>query len=176
MAGVRTDDPKTSGCPSDRDKDGIVDTEDACPDAPGPRNADPKKSGCPFVRIEAGQVKILEQIKFKNNSAEIVDSQPIIDAVTRILKEHPEIKHLRVEGHTDNVGKPVYNKDLSRRRAASVEKTLIKAGVDKRTLSSEGFGLEKPIEDNGTDEGRAANRRVEFHIEESATNPAPASK
>jgi OOP family OmpA-OmpF porin len=176
VAGVKTDDPKTNGCPSDRDKDGIVDTEDACPDAPGPRNADPKKSGCPFVRIEAGQVKILEQIKFKTNSAEIVDSQPIIDAVTRTLKEHPEIKHLRVEGHTDNVGKPVYNKDLSRRRAASVEKTLIKAGVDKRTLSSEGFGLEKPIEDNATDEGRAANRRVEFHIEESATSPAPASK
>ena len=176
VAGVKSDDPKTNGCPSDRDKDGIVDTEDACPDAPGPRNADPKKSGCPFVRIEAGQVKILEQIKFKNNSAEIVDSQPIIDAVTKTLKEHPEIKHLRVEGHTDNVGKPAYNKDLSRRRAASVEKTLVKAGVDKRTLSSEGFGLEKPIEDNGTDEGRAANRRVEFHIEESATNPAPASK
>jgi outer membrane protein OmpA-like peptidoglycan-associated protein len=119
-------------------------------------------------------VKILEQIKFKFNSAEIVDSQPIIDAVTKTLKEHDEIKHLRVEGHTDNVGTAVYNKDLSRRRAASVVKTLVKAGVDKRALSSEGFGFDRPIEENSTDAGRAANRRVEFHIEESATSPAPA--
>ncbi len=171
VAGVKTDDPKTNGCPSDRDKDGIVDTLDACPDAAGPANANPKMNGCPFVRVESGQVKVLEQIKFKNNSAEIIASQPIIDAVSKTLSEHPEIKHLRVEGHTDNVGTPVYNKDLSRRRAASVEKVLIKAGVDKHKLSSEGFGLEKPIEDNATDTGRAANRRVEFHIEDLATAP-----
>jgi outer membrane protein OmpA-like peptidoglycan-associated protein len=175
VAGISTDDPKTNGCPSDRDRDGIIDTEDACPDAAGPRNADAKKNGCPFVRIEAGQVKILEQINFKTNSAEIVNSQPILDAVIATLKDHPEIKHLRVEGHTDNVGTAVYNKDLSRRRAASVEKTLVKGGVDKHKLSSQGFGLEKPIEDNTTDTGRAANRRVEFHIEDSATNPAAAT-
>jgi OOP family OmpA-OmpF porin len=174
VPGVKTDDPKTNGCPSDRDKDGIPDTIDACPDAAGPHNDNPKMNGCPFVRIEAGQVKILEQIKFKTNSAEIVESKNILDAVATTLKEHPEIKHLRVEGHTDNVGKPVYNKDLSRRRAASVERALIKAGVDKRKLSSEGFGLERPLEDNATAEGRTANRRVEFHIEDLATNPVPA--
>jgi outer membrane protein OmpA-like peptidoglycan-associated protein len=176
VPGVRTTDPKTNGCPSDRDGDGIVDTEDACPDVPGPRNSDPKKNGCPLVRIEAGQVKIREQIKFKFDSAVIVDSQPIIDAVVTTLKEHPEIKHLRVEGHTDNVGKAAYNKDLSRRRAASVKKALIQAGIDNQRLSSDGFGLEKPSEDNATEEGRAANRRVEFHIEESATTPAPEHK
>ncbi|MEO6572347.1 MAG: OmpA family protein, partial [Polyangiaceae bacterium] len=173
VAGVKTDDPKTNGCPSDRDKDGIADSIDACPDAAGPANANPKMNGCPFVRVESGQVKVLEQIKFKNNSAEIVASQPIVDAVMKTLQEHPEIKHLRVEGHTDNVGTAVYNKDLSRRRAVSVEKALIKAGVDKHKLSSEGFGLEKPIEDNSTDAGRAANRRVEFHIEDVATAPVP---
>ena len=176
VPGVRTTDPKTNGCPSDRDGDGIIDTEDACPDVPGPHNSDPKKNGCPLVRIEAGQVKIREQIKFKFDSAVIVDSQPIIDAVVTTLKEHPEIKHLRVEGHTDNVGKAAYNKDLSRRRAASVKKALIQAGIDNQRLSSDGFGLEKPSEDNATEEGRAANRRVEFHIEESATTPAPEHK
>lgn len=174
VPGIKTGDPKTNGCPSDRDKDGIIDTEDACPDAPGPHNDNPKMNGCPFVRIEAGQVKILDQIKFKTNSAEILEGKNIIDAVTTTLKEHPEIKHLRVEGHTDNVGAAVYNKDLSRRRAVSVEKALTKAGVDKRKLSSEGFGLEKPLEENTTADGRAANRRVEFHIEDLATNPPPA--
>jgi OOP family OmpA-OmpF porin len=170
VAGVKTDDPKTNGCPSDRDKDGIIDTEDACPEAAGPKDADPKKNGCPAVRIEAGQVKILDQIKFKTGSAEILKvSQSVIDAVAKALKEHPEITHLRVEGHTDNVGKPALNKDLSTRRAASVAKALTKAGVEKGRLSSEGFGSEKPIEDNKTDAGRASNRRVEFHIEDSAT-------
>jgi outer membrane protein OmpA-like peptidoglycan-associated protein len=173
-AGVPTDDPKTNGCPSDRDKDGIVDAEDACPDFAGPRNADPKKNGCPLARVEAGHVKILEQIKFKTNSAEIVDSQAIIDAVRDTLKEHPEIKHLRVQGHTDNVGTAARNKDLSTRRASSVKAALIKDGVSPHELSSEGFGFARPIEDNSTEEGRAANRRVEFLIEDSATTaPAP---
>ena len=166
VAGVKTDDPKTNGCPSDRDKDGIVDTEDACPDAPGPKDPDPKKNGCPAVRIEAGQIKILEQIKFKTGSAEIVkDSQPIIDAVAKAMREHPEIAHLRVEGHTDNKGNAKLNKDLSNRRAASVVTALVKAGVDKGRFSSIGLGQEKPIDSNTTDAGRANNRRVEFHIE-----------
>jgi outer membrane protein OmpA-like peptidoglycan-associated protein len=128
------------------------------------------------VRIEAGQVKIREQIRFKFDSAEIVDSQPIIEAVAKTLKEHPEIKHLRVEGHTDSVGTAVYNKDLSRRRAAAVKQALVRTGIEKQRLSSDGFGFDKPIDDNTTDEGRAANRRVEFHIEETATNPGPAQK
>jgi outer membrane protein OmpA-like peptidoglycan-associated protein len=174
VAGVRTDDPKTNGCPSDRDKDGIPDAEDACPDFAGPRSPDPKKNGCPMARVEAGHVKILEQIKFKTDSAEIVDSQAIIDAVRDALAAHPEIKHLRVEGHTDNVGTAARNKVLSTRRAAAVKAALIKAGVNAHELSSEGFGFSRPIEDNATEEGRAANRRVDFVIEDLATTaPAP---
>jgi OOP family OmpA-OmpF porin len=171
VPGVRTDDPKTNGCPSDRDKDGIPDTEDACPDFAGPRNPDPKKNGCPMARVEAGHVKILEEIKFKTNSAVIIDSQPIIDAVRDTLKAHPEIKHLRVQGFTDNVGAAAMNMALSTRRAESVKKALINDGVNAHDLSSEGFGLTRPIEDNGTPEGRAANRRVEFLIEDAATTP-----
>ena len=170
VPGVKTDDPKTNGCPADRDKDGIVDAEDACPDLAGPKTNDPKTNGCPLARIEAGQVKITEQIKFKTNSAEILGvSQNILDEVAKILKDHPEVKHIRVEGHTDNVGTPQYNKELSRRRAASVVAALVKVGIPKTSLSSEGFGLEKPIADNATEDGRTENRRVEFHIEESAT-------
>jgi OOP family OmpA-OmpF porin len=165
--GVKSDDPRANGCPSDRDKDLVIDAEDACPDNPGPKDPDPKKNGCPAVRIEAGQVKILEQIKFKTGSAEILkESQSITDAVAKALKEHPEIKHLRVEGHTDNKGAAAMNKDLSKRRAASVVAALVKAGVEKSRLASQGFGQEKPLDSNATEEGRAANRRVEFHIEE----------
>ena len=57
------------------------------------------------------------------------------------------------------------NKDLSNRRAASVAKWLTTFGIDKKRLTSKGWGLEKPIDTNETDEGRQNNRRVEFHIE-----------
>src|SRR5438046_2577899 len=64
--GVRTDDPKTNGCPppKDRDGDGILNSEDACPDDPGPKNDDPKKNGCPVAHIEKGQIVIREQVQF----------------------------------------------------------------------------------------------------------------
>ena len=149
---------------------------DACPDAPGPADPDPKKNGCPLARIEEGQIKILQQVKFKFNSAEIEkkDSQAVLDAVTQILKDHPEITHLRVEGHTDNKGNPVYNKTLSEARAASVMRWLTGPGkVDKKRLTAKGWGLEHPIDTNETDEGRANNRRVEFHIEDPAAPVTP---
>ena len=179
VPGIRTANPKTNGCPSDRDGDGIPDKDDACPTSTGVKTDDPKTNGCPpdsdkdgvpdKVFITKTEVKITEEIQFATNSSEILGvSQGIIDAVAKTLTEHPEIKHIRIHGHTDNVGTDVYNKDLSRKRAAAVEAALIKAGVAKSRLSSEGFGMEKPLGDNSTEEGRTKNRRVEFHIEESA--------
>jgi OOP family OmpA-OmpF porin len=153
--------------PSDRDGDGVVDSEDACPDKPGPRNNDPVRNGCPVVRIEGGQIVIREQVKFKTDSAVILkESNYILEAVVKVLAENPEIKKLRVEGHTDTQGKPKANKKLSQRRAASVVKWLVKHGIKKRRLTSVGYGQERPIATNNTDEGRRDNRRVEFHIVE----------
>ncbi len=166
-AGVKTDDPKTNGCPppKDRDKDGILDPDDACPDAPGPANTDPKKNGCPAARVEQGQIKILERVEFENNSAKIRPvSDKILNAVLDIMKEHPEFNKLSVEGHTDNHGQAAYNKRLSEQRAASVVKWLVEHGVARDRLSAQGFGLERPIDTNATEEGRQNNRRVEFHI------------
>jgi OOP family OmpA-OmpF porin len=167
--GVRTEDPKTNGCPPpppDRDKDGINDPEDACPDTPGPRNEDPKKNGCPEARIEAGEIKILQQVKFKTNSAEILaESDSVLSAVQKILAEHQEITGVRIEGHTDNRGGAAMNLNLSTKRAASVLNWLVKRGIDKSRLTSKGFGLTRPIDTNTTDEGRQNNRRVEFHID-----------
>ena len=165
-AGVKTDDPKTNGCPGDTDHDGIPDAQDACPTAPGPSDPDPKKNGCPLARVENGQVKISSQIKFKTGSAVILkDSQPIIDAVASILKEHSDIAHVRIEGHTDNKGNAKANMALSQKRAASVLTALVGVGIAKDRLTSEGHGQEMPIDSNTTEDGRANNRRVEFHIE-----------
>jgi OOP family OmpA-OmpF porin len=177
-AGVKTEDPKTNGCPPpppDRDGDGIVDAEDACPDAAGPQSSDPKQNGCPPARIEAGEIKILQQVNFKTASAKIpVESDAILAAVADILKEHPEIAKVRVEGHTDNRGGAAYNQRLSKRRAASVVKWLTGHDIERARLTSQGFGDTRPIEPNATEEGRRTNRRVEFHIEQT-NEPRPAA-
>jgi outer membrane protein OmpA-like peptidoglycan-associated protein len=151
--------------PPDRYNDCVLDSADSCRDVPGPSVPVPKKNGCPLARVEGGQVKITEQVKFKTASAEILpESDLVLRAIADILKGHPEITKVRVEGHTDNKGAAAYNKDLSKKRATSVATWLIRAGIDKKRLTSEGFGLEKPIDDNSTEEGRQNNRRVEFHI------------
>lgn len=67
---------------------------------------------------------------------------------------------LRVEGHSDNVGDAEYNKRLSMRRAAAVAQVLSAAGLQRDHLPTQGFGSTKPIADNGTESGRAQNRRV----------------
>ena len=85
-----------------------------------------------------------------------------------VLKEHTEITKLLVEGHTDNVGGAVYNKGLSERRAKSVVKWLVDHGIEREHLLDAGFGLERPIDTNNTSAGRQKNRRVEFHILDSA--------
>jgi outer membrane protein OmpA-like peptidoglycan-associated protein len=174
-AGVKTDDPKTNGCPppKDRDKDGIIDEQDACPDAPGPANSDPKKNGCPEARVESGQIKILERVEFENNSAKLrPESDHVLNAVLDVMKSHPEFNKLSVEGHTDNHGAAAYNKRLSEQRAGAVVKWLVDHGVARERLSAQGFGLERPIDTNATEDGRQNNRRVEFHILEVDGKPA----
>jgi outer membrane protein OmpA-like peptidoglycan-associated protein len=173
VPGVRTDNPKTNGCPSDRDGDGIPDAEDACPDAPGPHTSDPKTNGCPKAAVVNGQIKISEQVKFATGSAKILkDSDELLGAVADIFLKHPEIKAVRIEGHTDNVGKAAANKALSKARAESVKTWLVKHGIDKKRLSTQGFGPDRPIDDNSTEAGRRNNRRVEFHIEDGGKPPA----
>ena len=166
VPGVPDPDPKKNGCPPDRDGDTILDPNDACPDTAGPPNVDPKKNGCPAVAIVDNQIKILEQVKFKTNSAEILkESDEILNAVAKLLKDHPEIKSVLVEGHTDNKGTKQLNQDLSKRRAASVVAWLVKkGGIEAKRLKSQGLGQDQPIDTNDTDEGRTNNRRVEFHI------------
>ena len=101
-------------------------------------------------------------INFDFDKADIKpESQPIIDEITKLLRNNPGLS-LTVEGHTDNVGTPDYNQRLSDARARSVVAALTAQGVEARRLQAAGYGQEKPIADNGTDEGRTKNRRVEL--------------
>ncbi len=175
LAGEASNDRLKNGCPPDRDGDGINDKEDACPEAQGPADPDPKHNGCPLARIDDGQIKIVEQIQFKTNSAELLrDSDTTLLAVATILKAHPEIAKIRIEGHSDNRGKEEHNRELSYRRALAVETWLTKFGIAKKRFESLGYGPSRPIASNNTEEGREANRRVEFHITSRTSAPAPA--
>ena len=165
VAGDETDDPLSNGCPPDRDGDGIYDKDDACPDAPGPADPDQKRNGCPLARIEDGQIKIVDQVKFKFGSSEILrDSDPTLLAIATTLKAHPEVTKIRVEGHTDNKGTLAANQRLSQQRADAVVKWLTSYGIEKKRLEARGFGMKRPLDTNDTEEGRQNNRRVELHI------------
>ncbi|HXN32097.1 MAG TPA: OmpA family protein, partial [Polyangiaceae bacterium] len=165
------------GCPEDdADNDGIPDAKDACPKVPGQPDPDPKKNGCPrFIQLEGGVVRVLQQVHFATGSATILaDSFPMLMEIAQLLKANPTIKKMRIEGHTDSHGGADYNLDLSKRRAASVRSWVVEHGIDAGRLESEGYGLTRPIQTNDTDEGRAANRRVEFKItEEDKAGPPP---
>lgn len=173
--GVKTEDPKTNGCPppKDRDGDGILDVDDACPDEPGVSDPDPKKHGCPKARVVGTEIKIMERVEFDTNKATIrPESEGVLNAVLDIMKKHPEIQKVSVEGHTDNRGGAQHNMGLSRRRAAAVMEWLTSRGIEASRLTSKGWGQSKAIDTNDTPEGRQNNRRVEFHILERADTEA----
>ncbi len=90
-------------------------------------------------------------------------SQESVMELARILNEYPDT-YLMVEGHTDNRGDAGYNQNLSEKRANSVANYLKMQGVNGERITTEGFGLENPVADNETEEGRAKNRRVEVAI------------
>ena len=91
------------------------------------------------------------------------NSQLAINKLVKIFTEYPETNIL-VEGHTDNVGNDSYNMDLSKKRATAVGNALKTTGLSSSRLTVKYYGESQPKEDNGTAEGRALNRRVEFSI------------
>ena len=152
------------GCPDpDNDKDTVADAQDQCPNEPGSTTQEPL--GCPsnpLVVVTDCEVKITQQIHFEYNKDKIrPESFPVLDAVVDVLNKNPDIK-LEVQGHTDNRGGAAYNKNLSNRRAASVKTYLVTHGITPARLTSLGYGFDRPIVDNSTEQNRALNRRVQF--------------
>jgi large repetitive protein len=164
------------GCPDpDNDRDGRLDADDKCPNEPEDFDGFEDHDGCPeegagLVKLTCDRIEIKEAVYFDSSADSIQQrSFGLLDQVSALLVQAEHIKRVRIEGHTDNRGKPQYNLELSQRRAAAVLHYLTEHGVDAARLESEGYGLGKPIADNNTTEGRAANRRVEFLIVEQST-------
>jgi outer membrane protein OmpA-like peptidoglycan-associated protein len=102
-------------------------------------------------------------IYFEFASAELKPaSQPSLQQIAAVLKQHPDWT-LTIEGHTDSIGGAASNLELSNRRAAAVKAELVKSyGIATSRLSTQGYGLSRPVAPNSTLEGRAQNRRVEL--------------
>lgn len=110
---------------------------------------------------KSGRVAIYG-INFDTGKASIgADSAQVLEEILKLAKAHPELK-LTIEGHTDNVGNAAANRKLSEARAGAVKAWLVGKGVKADRLAAAGFGDTKPAADNGTEEGRAKNRRVEL--------------
>jgi outer membrane protein OmpA-like peptidoglycan-associated protein len=173
--GPRSPYPRLNGCPppQDTDNDGWMDDEDACPWEPGP--APPVGNGCPDepkAALAAEQIVISQQVVFETGSAVLLsESDKILGDVAKILTDHPEVELLEVQGHTDERGTVEFNRKLSQDRAASVVTWLVQHGIDRNRLTAKGYGRDRPIADNSTEEGMQKNRRVEFHVLRNKTAP-----
>lgn len=155
-----------TGCPiEDIDGDDIPNVLDECPFEAGPLD----NAGCPsnepkLAEIDGDQIRLNQRVHFATAKSDILpQSYPLLNEVAKVLQQYPNIT-IRIEGHTDSRGKAAYNKTLSQQRAESVRQFLVGRGIDAMRMDSVGFGLERPIDDNATEEGRANNRRVEIHI------------
>ncbi|MFT7578479.1 MAG: outer membrane protein OmpA-like peptidoglycan-associated protein [Myxococcota bacterium] len=161
-----------NGCPDpDNDKDGILDADDGCINEPENINGYQDSDGCPdeppLARIEGCKIVISEKVYFRTGKATIKKvSYPLLNEVARIVKEHPGIEKVFIEGHTDSRGSARYNRRLSDRRAKAVRKYLGRQGISTRKLTAKGYGEEKPIASNDTPENLELNRRVEFNVKD----------
>lgn len=114
--------------------------------------------------ILEGESVVLNNIFFKTNSAELESSSIAeLNTLVELLTKNANIS-IEISGHTDNVGSATYNLELSTKRAQSVKAYLESKQIASYRLSAVGYGQTKPIADNNTEEGKAANRRTEFKI------------
>jgi outer membrane protein OmpA-like peptidoglycan-associated protein/tetratricopeptide (TPR) repeat protein len=114
--------------------------------------------------MQTGKSTILRNVFFATNEFTLspVSELELMELV-RFMNENPAIR-IEIGGHTDNQGDKEYNQILSENRARSVQDFLISNGIAARRVNHKGYGINKPIRENETEEGRAFNRRTEFTI------------
>jgi len=117
------------------------------------------------IILTPSNIAIIDKIQFEVGKADLKPvSFPILDEVVTVLKQNPQIAEVDVEGHTDSTGTAEINRKLSQGRAESVVRYITSKGIKAGRLNPKGYGPDRPVADNATEEGREANRRVEFII------------
>ena len=115
------------------------------------------------------QLTLPEQIEFETNEARIKQTPKTLatlEELAKTMKKHPHITKLRIEGHTDNVGREKLNDKLSKARALAVATWLTQHEVEASRIVTLGFGAKRPLVPNDSAEHRAMNRRTEYYVEE----------
>jgi outer membrane protein OmpA-like peptidoglycan-associated protein len=124
-----------------------------------------RKPKTSHVTLTPKEIAIKGTIHFGTNNATILpDGEQLLDEVADVLVRNPQIRRVRIEGHTDNRGNPEMNMKLSNDRAQSVLQYLVKQGIDANRLEAQGYGMTQPLVPNLTPANRAKNRRVTFRI------------
>ncbi|RSK35358.1 OmpA family protein [Hymenobacter metallilatus] len=115
-------------------------------------------------KLDVGVKVVLNNIFFDFDKATLrKESTNELERLQKLLVETPALR-LEISGHTDNVGKAEYNKDLSQRRAKAVVDYLVAKGIDKGRLTFAGYGDSQPVASNASKAGRQLNRRTEFKV------------
>ena len=159
----------TDGCPDvDDDADAVPDRTDLCPAVAETKNDFRDTDGCPDekpIDIDCKGFTLGGDVLFESGKITLLAaSLPLLDKVARTLNEMPEIRRIRLEGYTDDVGPAQGNLELSQARVDEVRRHLLAQGVTPERLDALGRGEENPAVPNTTPAGRARNRRVEFVV------------
>jgi outer membrane protein OmpA-like peptidoglycan-associated protein len=116
------------------------------------------------IKLEKGKGVVLEGVNFESGSSRLTkESEPTLRQVLAALQENPSVR-VEIAGYTDNTGKVTTNDRLSRSRAETVKTWLVMRGIAANRLTAVGHGSRNPVATNLTPEGRAKNRRIEFHV------------
>jgi outer membrane protein OmpA-like peptidoglycan-associated protein len=122
------------------------------------------KAELEMKKIETGKTYDIRNVYFATNSVEINQkTEAILEAFADFLKTNSTLR-VSIQGHTDNIGDDEANLLLSENRAKAVADLLQNKGVSSNRITYKGFGETRPLHDNGTEAGRAKNRRTEFLI------------
>ncbi|MBX2967636.1 MAG: PD40 domain-containing protein [Cyclobacteriaceae bacterium] len=125
---------------------------------------EPIKMDFSLEKAAKGSSVVLKNIFFDTDKYDLKDkSITELQKIIRFLNENPLVR-IEIGGHTDNVGNPAYNQQLSEKRALSVYNYLINNGINEDKLSWKGYGQVNPKSTNETEAGRQENRRIEFQI------------
>jgi outer membrane protein OmpA-like peptidoglycan-associated protein len=172
------------GClDDDNDQDGVLDVNDKCPLEPETLNGEQDDDGCPdkgLIVMEDDRIVLEERVLFDVQRARVKSSAiPVLEAIVRLCRQHPEWRKVRVEGHADARGDAAQNQELSEHRAANVRAALIKLGMETELVTAEGYGSTRLLTRGTEEEDHRRNRRVEFAViarYEDGVPPAAASE
>lgn len=152
-----TEEKRKDDSKDDVDGDSVADAVDACPGTQSGLQVDER--GCVVA-----QKTSVQGVTFLESSAQLTEQgRQTLDGVAETLKAQENLK-IEIAGHTDSVGSEAFNTLLSQQRADAVRAYLIEKGIDERRVTAVGYGELEPIDTDDTEEGRSANRRVEFRI------------